>query len=218
MGKGHNSEICKEKSLVLYRNEVKEFQKESVYFFMSLNIVGGVFSDVSGAENAIEDLRELGFSQEDISVFAQDESQVEALERGSASDVTTDTENRGGQAGKGLGWGALTGGILGGLAGLLAGGAAIAIPGAAPLVVAGAGSTALAGAATGAVGGGIVGVLVGAGLPEDQAQEFEEYIEDGKIVVLVKVDESQKEKVEESLNKSNSEHTSTSLYVAKEDQ
>lgn len=184
---------------------------------MSLNIVGGVFSEVNSAEEAINDLRELGFTGEDISVFAQDESQVESLEEGSTADeVTTNTEDRGSNAGKGLGYGALTGGILGGLAGLLAGGIAISIPGAAPLAVAGAGSTALAGIGTGAVGGGIVGVLVGAGLPEEQAKEFEEYIEDGNIVVLVKADESQKAEVEELLNNGNSKYTSTSVYVAEE--
>lgn len=177
---------------------------------MSLNIVGGVFSNATDAEAAVNNLKQLDVRDENISVFAQDESQVEALED---SEVTTDSEDRGSNAGKGLGWGALSGGILGGLAGLLAGGAAITIPGAAPLVVAGAGSTALAGAGAGAVGGGIIGVLVGAGLPEDQAKEFEGFIKDGKIVVLVKIDEAQRAEVENTLNNSKSENTSTSVYV-----
>jgi len=179
---------------------------------MTLNIVGGVFSTAEAAEKSVNELTDLGFTADDISIFAQDESQVENLEENSASEVTTNTEDRGSNAGKGLGYGALTGGILGGIAGLLAGGILISIPGAAPLAVAGAGTTGLAGLATGAVGGGIVGVLVGAGLPEEQAKEFEGYIEDDKIVVLVKVDESRAAEVEQSFTSADSEYTSTSVY------
>ncbi len=180
---------------------------------MSMNIVGGAFSSATEAEKAIQDLADLGFTKDDISVFAQDESQIEAIEENRDMDVTTNTEDRGSNAGKGLGWGALSGGILGGIAGLLAGGVALSIPGAAPLVVAGAGSTGLAGALSGIVGGGIIGVLVGAGLPEEQAKEYEEYIENGNIVVIVKVDDSQKQQVQDALNSGGSEHTT--IYKAK---
>lgn len=176
---------------------------------MSVNVIGGAYSDVTNAEKAIQKLKDSGFTNEDISVFAQDEDQVEALEEERDVDVTTNTEDRGSNAGKGLGWGALSGGVLGGLAGLLAGGIAVSIPGAAPLAVAGAGATGLTGLATGAVGGGIVGVLVGAGLPEEQAKEYEEFIEDGKVVVIVKVDDDQKDNAQAIMNDSGSEHTTS---------
>lgn len=181
---------------------------------MSINVIGGAYSDVLNAEKAIQNLVDMGFSDKDISVFAQDEDQVEGLEEERDVDVTTNTENRGSNAGKGLGWGALSGGLLGGLAGLIAGGIAVSIPGAAPLAVAGAGATGLTGLATGAVGGGLVGVLVGAGLPEEQAKEYEEFIEDGKVVVVVKVDDAQKEKAQDIINDSGSEHTTA--YVAED--
>lgn len=182
---------------------------------MSLNIVGGAFDSVVEAENTIQGLIDAGFTKDDISVFAQDEEQIEALEENRDMDVTTNTENRGSNAGKGLGWGALSGGVLGGLAGLLAGGIAVTIPGAAPLVVAGAGSTALTGALTGVVGGGIVGALVGAGLPEEQAKEYEEYIEAGKIVVVVKVSEAQKQQAQDAMNSGGSQHTT--VYAVEEE-
>lgn len=174
---------------------------------MSLNMVGGAFSDVTEAEKTIQELMDLGFTKDDISVFAQDEDQVEALEEDQDMEVTTNSEDRGSNAGKGLGWGALSGGILGGLAGLLAGGVAVAIPGAAPLAVAGAGATGLTGALTGAVGGGIVGALVGAGLPEKQAKEYEEFIEDGKVVAVVKVSEEQVEQARNAMDTGGSVHT-----------
>lgn len=182
---------------------------------MSLNMVGGAFNDVVEAEKTIQGLLDAGFTRDDISVFAQDEDQVEALEQVNDMEVTTNTENRGSNAGKGLGWGALSGGILGGIAGLLAGGIAVTIPGAAPLVVAGAGSTALTGALTGIVGGGVVGALVGAGLPEEQAKEYEEFIEDGKVVVVVKVSEEQKQLAQDAMNSGGSQHTT--VYAVEEE-
>lgn len=181
---------------------------------MSINVVGGAYSNVTNAESAINDLMDMGFTKEDISVFAQDDEQIEALEDGQDVDVTTNTENRGSNAGKGAGYGALSGGLLGGLAGLLAGGIAVTIPGAAPLAVAGAGATGLAGLATGAVGGGIVGALVGAGLPEEQAKEYEEFIEDGKVVVVVKVSDEQNKRAQDIMNDSGSEHTTS--YVSED--
>lgn len=176
---------------------------------MSVNIIGGAYSDVTNAEKAIQDLVDMGFTDEDISVFAQDEDQIDALEEDRDVDVTTNTEERGSNAGKGAGYGALSGGVLGGLAGLIAGGIAVSIPGAAPLAVLGAGATGLTGLATGAVGGGVVGALVGAGLPEEQAKEYEEFIEDGKVVVVVKVSDDQKERARDIMNDSGSEHTTS---------
>lgn len=174
---------------------------------MSLNIVGGAFSNVAEAEKVIQDLQTLGFTKDDISVFAQDNEQVDTIEENQDMEVTTNTEDRAKNSGKGLGWGALSGGVLGGLIGILAGGVAVTIPGAAPLAVVGAGATGLTGALTGAVGGGIIGALVGAGIPEKQAKEYEEFIENGKVVVVVKVNEEQKQQAQEAMNTGGSEHT-----------
>ncbi len=178
---------------------------------MSLNVVGGVFSTAEEAERAIRDLHDLGFTDEDISVFAQDSDQIDHIEDDTEVEVTSDSEERGSQSGKGLGLGALSGGVLGALGGLIAEVALISIPGIGPLAAAGPLATTLAGLGTGAVGGGIVGALVGAGLPEDQAKEFEEYIKDGKIVVLLKVDDSQRAEVERAFNSSGS--LNTNMYT-----
>lgn len=162
---------------------------------MSTKIVGGVFGTVEEAERTIRELQGLGFTKEDISVFAKDSDSVQDLEDHTDVDATTDKEDRGKNSGKGAGIGALSGGVLGGIVGLIAETALLTIPGIGPLAAAGPLATTLAGLGTGAVGGGIVGALVGAGIPEDQAKEYEKYLEDGNIVVLLEVDENQQNEV-----------------------
>lgn len=175
---------------------------------MSTKFVGGVFSTVEEAERAIRELNNIGFTKDDISVFAKDSDQVNNLEDDTDMDITTDSENRGKNSGKGAGLGALSGGVLGGIVGLIAETALLTIPGIGPLAAAGPLATTLAGLGTGAVGGGIVGALVGAGIPEDQAKEYEAYLEDGKIIVLVEADESQQDSVYRTFTDSNSLNTS----------
>ncbi|MCT1398757.1 general stress protein [Paenibacillus sp. p3-SID867] len=46
-----------------------------------------------------------------------------------------------------------------------------------------------AGAAVGAGAGGLVGGFIGLGIPEDEAKEYESYIEQGRILVLVDADQ-----------------------------
>lgn len=162
---------------------------------MSTTIVGGVFSTVEEAENTIKELQKIGFTKDDISIFAKDSDKTDELIQDTDVEVTTNREDRGKNTGKGVGIGALSGGILGGLGGLIAEALLVTIPGVGPLAAAGPIATTLAGLGTGAVGGGIVGALVGAGIPEKQAQAYADYIEDGKIVILLEVDESQKDDV-----------------------
>ncbi|MNP52962.1 hypothetical protein D3C76_1473910 [compost metagenome] len=71
------------------------------------------------------------------------------------------------------------------MAGLLAGIGVLAIPGIGPILAAGPIVATLTGLAVGAGAGGLVGGLVGLGIPEDEAVEYESYVSDGKILVLV---------------------------------
>lgn len=175
---------------------------------MSTKIIGGVFSTVEEAEATIRELQKIGLTQEDITVFAQDSDKVDSIEADTDVDVTTNKENRGSNSGKGAGIGALSGGVLGGLGGLIAEAMLLTIPGVGPLAAAGPLATTLAGLGTGAVGGGLVGALVGAGLPEEQAKEYENYLKDGKIVVLLDVDEAQQQSVQKIFIQSGSLNTS----------
>ncbi|SFD89058.1 Heat induced stress protein YflT [Lentibacillus persicus] len=162
---------------------------------MDKKIIGGVFSDVSTTERVIRELKEHGYGTNDISVFARDKNKVNVIEDEANTSVSTNDHGRGQNAGKGTGIGAASGGVLGGLGGLIAGLGMLAIPGVGQVAAAGPLVAALTGAGVGAGGGGIVGALVGAGIPKEHAEQYENYLKDGKIIVLVEADEETESKV-----------------------
>lgn len=134
----------------------------------------GVYDNEQEAISAVEDLKRQGYAAEDISVIGRNNEEVEEI-----NDATgTKTE-------EGLAAGAATGGVLGGLTGLLAGIGALAIPGIGPIVAAGPIAATLTGAAVGAGAGGLTGALIGMGIPEEDADRYEGYVKEGKILVVV---------------------------------
>jgi hypothetical protein len=134
----------------------------------------GVFHTEREAINAIEGLKQQGYRAEDISVIAKDKE-----------DLNTVTDSTGSKAPEGIATGATAGGILGGVTGLLVGIGALAIPGVGPILAAGPIAATLTGAAVGAGTGGLVGGLIGLGIPEDEANVYNDYVKDGNILVLV---------------------------------
>ncbi|CAM4515673.1 general stress protein [Paenibacillus xylanexedens] len=134
----------------------------------------GVFNTEREASQAIEGLKAQGFTSDEISVVTQDRDELKAIR-----------EETGTKAPEGVAAGAATGGVLGGVAGLLAGIGALAIPGIGPILAAGPIAAAFTGAAVGAGAGGLVGGLVGLGIPEEDAKQYEEYVQNGKILLLV---------------------------------
>ncbi|MGO4532855.1 general stress protein [Paenibacillus sp. 2TAF8] len=134
----------------------------------------GVFNTEREASQAIESLKAEGFTSDEISVVTQDRDELKAIR-----------EETGTKAPEGVAAGAATGGVLGGVAGLLAGIGALAVPGIGPILAAGPIAAAFTGAAVGAGAGGLVGGLVGLGIPEEDAREYEEYVQNGKILLLV---------------------------------
>jgi len=131
-----------------------------------------VFDDRDDAQDAINALRDAGFSADQISVLARDRDMAGRL-----------AEDTGTEAGAGAATGAVAGGVLGGVAGWLIGIGALAIPGVGPIIAAGPLAAALGGAALGAATGGIIGALTGAGVPEDEAKYYDEEFRRGGIVV-----------------------------------
>ncbi|CAI6034809.1 hypothetical protein PAECIP112173_00779 [Paenibacillus sp. JJ-100] len=134
----------------------------------------GVFNTEREASQAIESLKAEGFTSDEISVVTQDRDELKAIR-----------EETGTKAPEGVAAGAATGGVLGGVAGLLAGIGALAVPGIGPILAAGPIAAAFTGAAVGAGAGGLVGGLVGLGIPEEDARQYEEYVQNGKILLLV---------------------------------
>ncbi|QQZ63567.1 YsnF/AvaK domain-containing protein [Paenibacillus sonchi] len=143
---------------------------------MNKKIVG-VFHTEHEASQAIEALKSRGFLTEDISVIARNKQDVETIH-----------DETGTKAPEGMASGAATGGVLGGVTGLLAGIGALAIPGIGPILAAGPIAATLAGAAVGAGTGGLVGGLIGLGIPEDEAESYDNYVDEGRILVMVDAD------------------------------
>ena len=136
--------------------------------------VVGTYDTESEAVAAIEELKRQGYSSTDISIISKDKDHVENIE-----------EQTGTHAADGAATGAATGGVLGGLGGVLAGLGALAIPGVGPIIAAGPIVAGITGAAAGAGVGGLAGALIGMGIPEEEANRYNDYFNEGKILVLV---------------------------------
>lgn len=170
----------------------------------------GVFPTHREADLAINDLKDAGFSVEDLSVITKktDLEGIEYRSSGTGSEVVERTVS-----------GAATGGVLGGLAGLLIGLGVLVIPGigalliggpiAAALGLTGAAATAASGVVTGAVAGGLVGALTTLGIPEEDARTYEEGIRGGGILLMVPVREDNEDEARRILEDHNADNIRT---------
>lgn len=142
--------------------------------------VFGIYHTPALAENAVDHLLTLGFSNSDISVLLPDDESTRAF----AHEKNT-------KAPEGAVTGVTTGGVIGGTLGLLAGIGALAIPGVGPLIAAGPIMGALAGLGVGGAVGGLVGALVGMGIPEYEAKRYEGRVKNGGTLLSVHCDTSE---------------------------
>jgi hypothetical protein len=161
----------------------------------------GTFSSHREAEAALIALRDSGFLMDRVSVIAKNADPNDSI-------AGVATETRGGnRADEGAKAGAATGGILGGLGGLLVGLGTLAIPGVGPVIAGGAAATALAttlsGGAIGAAAGGLTGALVGLGIPESQAQIYNDRFSRGDYLVMVDGTEEELHRAESVLRRHN---------------
>jgi len=133
----------------------------------------------SQADEIVDNLRDGGFSNNDISVLFPDK------------DTTRDfAHEKNTKAPEGIATGAGSGGVIGGALGWLAGIGALAIPGVGPFIAAGPIMAALSGAALGATVGGIAGGLIGLGIPELEARRYEGKVKAGNILLSVHTENS----------------------------
>lgn len=165
---------------------------------MAKNVVG-LFETTADAQAALQDLRDSGFSQDDISFVANNAS-------GEYDQYATDYSSGDSAAAEGAGAGAVGGAVLGGVGGLLVGLGLLTIPGIGPVAAAGwgaaAGTTAL-GAGIGALAGGLVGALVGAGIPEEDANVYAEGVRRGGTLLMVHTTDDRVEQAVDILNRHN---------------
>ena len=140
--------------------------------------VVGVFQDRERATQAVEQLKQAGFTDDQIGIAYRDNQAATAGDGGAA---TADAAPSGSGAAKGAVGGGILGGILGAAAALL-------IPGIGPVVAGGILAAALGGAAIGAAAGGILGALTNMGVPEDEARYYESEFQSGRTIVTVQPD------------------------------
>jgi hypothetical protein len=142
--------------------------------------VFGIATSMVQAERIANQLKAAGFSGDDISVLFPDKE--------GSRDFAHEQHTK---APEGAATGAGTGGVLGGGLGWLVGIGALAIPGVGPFIAAGPIMAALAGAAVGAAAGGLTGALVGLGIPEYEAKQYEGKIREGNMLISVHTEDSE---------------------------
>lgn len=148
--------------------------------------VVGIFKSIEVAGKFIDHLRR------DLQISSDNISYVYRNHEGEVKEVGGDTT-----AVEGATAGAIVGGSLGALAGIATVAGLIPVIGpifaAGPIIAAlglgsGAIATTAAGAITGAVTGGVIGALVSLGAPEVEAQEYEESVRTGDVLVIVQTE------------------------------
>ena len=145
----------------------------------SENRIDRVFHSVETANAYYDSLIDLGYNNDDISVIMSKETKDRFYA------TNPHIEKSGDAALKGAGTGGIIGGTVGAVAGAVAAiGTSLLIPGLG-LVIAGPLAAGFAGAGAGATGGAIIGALSNAGLSDDVATEYKDYINKGKIIISV---------------------------------
>jgi len=151
------------------------------------------------ALRVVGDLKSSGFSNNDISVLMPDKSGTRDF-----------AHEQGTKAPEGAVAGAGAGVAVGGALGWLAGIGALAIPGIGPFIAAGPIMAALSGAAVGGAVGGLTGSLIGLGIPEIQAKQYEGKIKGGNVLISVhSEDSSETKRAKEIFERAGAEDIST---------
>lgn len=135
----------------------------------------GIYTTRVGAENAIEQLKNSGFTGHEVSVLLPHISELPRV-KNTKSVVGAEV---------GAGTGAAIGGMLGWLAGI----GLLAIPGMAAALIGGPIVTAFVSAATLASVGGVWGGIVGLGIPEKEGRHYEGRLHKGNILLSVHCDD-----------------------------
>ncbi|MFJ7666410.1 general stress protein [Lysinibacillus sp. NPDC097195] len=139
------------------------------------NQVIGIYENEQRVAEVVEDLKENGYTTEEISVIAR-----------KANDLSENTEEVKPSTMDGALAGAATGAAIG-IAGVIAGLSTILIPGFGAVLAAGPIITTIGGAVVGANSGagGLKHALMEMGVPDDEAERYSKDAEDGKFLVLL---------------------------------
>ena len=159
-----------------------------------MKTIVGLFDTFDEAKKAATDLESAGVSHNDISIVANNES-------GQYAANSTDTAATGAPhvSGHAIGHDAKVGAEYGGVAGLLLGLTGLAVPGLGWIATAGWLGGMILGAVTGAAIGGLVGAFTSVGVPEEDAYNYNEAVRRGGILLAVRAQDEQAQRVAEIL-------------------
>ena len=143
-------------------------------------MVVGVFRNPLDAQVAHDRVMSLGYARDEINVLMADNTRSKFF-----AQENRETTGNAGLEGTAVG-GALGTAVGATLGALVALGTRIAVPGLG-LIIAGPIVAGLAGAGAGAVTGGLLGGLIGLGIPESNAQSYEQALREGGVVLGVVV-------------------------------
>jgi len=141
---------------------------------MSKKSVFCIAASRNQAEQIVEDLKDGGFSNDDVSVLYP--------EKGSIRDFAFEKYMK---APQGIAARSRAGGAVGGALGWLAGVGELGIPGAGLFIAAGPVLAALSAGTMGAKVGGMAGGLIGMGVPELEAKRYEGKVKAGNFLLSV---------------------------------
>ena len=141
-------------------------------------VVFGIYPSRSAVELAVDELKDAGFRNADISALLP-----------SAESSKEFAHSKETKAPEGATTGAASGAVVGGTLGWLVGIGSLAIPGMGPLIAAGPIVGMLAGVGAGSAVGGLTGALIGMGMPEYEAKRYDGRIKEGGILLSVHCDQ-----------------------------
>jgi len=133
-----------------------------------------MFNDVHDAQQTVAALQQAGFPHDEIGFLAHDAA---------GRPIKTDEADNS-RASEGAVAGLVAGAGAGGLWAL--GIAAGLVPAIGPVIAGGFLASLIASAATGAAAGGVLGALIGLGVPDDEAQYYDEAFRSGRHLVSVR--------------------------------
>ncbi len=148
------------------------------------NTAVGVFQDLTHAEHAVEQLRQAGFTPDQIGFMSPDNTAIVEPPPADAGTEAAPTA----AAGVGVGVALMRGPSSYALSNIV-------LPGVGPVIVGGLLAATLGGAAVGAASGGVIGALAGMSVPEVEARHYESQFHSGRTLVTVWTDDRYDEAV-----------------------
>ncbi|HZO90328.1 MAG TPA: general stress protein [Chthonomonadaceae bacterium] len=152
------------------------------------NLITGLFDTQEAAENAVSQLKQIGYNENEITIVMKDRSAAQEVAHEAGARTMAD-----------VGTGGIVGGIIGGILGLIWAAGTVAIPGVG-LIAAGPLAAMWAGAGVGGLAGSIIGWLASLGVPENVAPYYERGLAAGGIVVVVSVHPGDEQRVQQILH------------------